>query len=169
MIELHHESKRTIALNLHRFPYGYGKGYATCLFQCNRSIGAKYTVRKYRKEMLKEIKDHLNKINAGKEEMIVGDFNQEIGGDGTQQFYSEIGVQYVLSGHGRIPWNDRDITFKRGSRCADYISVIEGLILVVEGFEVTDWDEKISTDHRGNVIELNLEQFSMKTCMALMW
>ena len=47
-----------------------------------------------------------------------------------QKFYHGIGVEHVLSGHEVIIWNDRDTTFKRGSRCAYFITVSEGLILL---------------------------------------
>ena len=60
----------------------------------------------------------------------------------------------MLSGHERIPWNGEDVTFKRGSRYIDSIAMSEGLMKFVEWFEVADWDEKISTDHRGHEIEL---------------
>ena len=100
----------------------------------------------------------MHEINAGKELIISGEFNQEIGGDEPQQFYREMGVQDVLSGHERIPCNERDFIFKRGSRRIDSISVSEGLMTSVERCEVIDWDETFSTDHRVNVIELNLEQ-----------
>ena len=109
--------------------------------------------------MLKEIKIFLHKINAVKELIIAGDFNQDISGDETQQFYREIGVHDFLSEHERIPWNDRDVTLKCGSRFIESIAVSEALMPFVEGFEVTRWDEKVSADHRGHVIELCLEFF----------
>ena len=64
-----------------------------------------------------------------------------------------------MSGHERISCNDRDVTFKRSIRHTESIDVSEGLMPFTEGFKVMDWDEKISTDHRGHLIELNLEQF----------
>ena len=106
--------------------------------------------------MLKEIKDYLHEINARKESIVAGSFNQETCGDKTQQFYCEIGVQDVLSGHEGIPYDDIDVKFKRGSRCIDSIAVSEGIMPFVEGFEVIDWDENILKDHRGHAIELNL-------------
>ena len=67
-------------------------------------------------------------MNGEKEMIFVGDCNQCIGGNETQQFYREIGVQDVLSRHETFLWHDRDATFKRGSRCIDYIAVSEGLM-----------------------------------------
>ena len=75
-----------------------------------------------------------------------------------QQFY-ETGVKDILSGWGKVSRNDRDATLKRGSRCADYVAASEGLIRFIEGFEAIEWYDKTSTDCRGHVVELNLENF----------
>ena len=56
----------------------------------------------------------------------------------------------------KVSWNDRDVTFKRGSRCIDSIAIREGLTPFIEGFEVIEWDDKISMDHRGHIVEVNL-------------
>ena len=72
----------------------------------------------------------------------------------------------MLSGYEKNPWNYRDVTFKLGSRCIDSIAVSEGIIPFIEGLEVTCWDEKISADHRGHVIEFNLETISTKICTS---
>ena len=56
-----------------------------------------------------------------------------------------------------MPWNYRDANSKRGIRCIDYISISDGLTPCLEGCEVTGWDEKFKTDHRGHMIDLNLE------------
>ena len=53
--------------------------------------------------MLKERNNYLHQISAGKEVVVAGEFNQNIGGDEIQQSYREKGVQDVLSGCGRIP------------------------------------------------------------------
>ena len=73
----------------------------------------------------------------------------------------------MLSGCEIIPWNDVDVTFKRGSRCIDSIAMNEGIMTFVEGFEFIDWDEKNSTDHRGRAIELNLEHLFNKNMRGL--
>ena len=80
-IELSHDGKRIIVINLHRLPHGSGKGDATCLSQCNASIGAECTARKHKKALLREIKECLHEINANNEVIIAGDCNQNIGGD----------------------------------------------------------------------------------------
>ena len=154
-----HESKRIIVINLHRLTNESGNGDAICLSQCNRSIGVKCATKKNRKEMSKEIRNYLHTINEGKKVIIVSDFNHEIGGDEMQQFYREIVIQDLLSGHERVPWNCTCVAFKRRSRCIDHIAVSKVLVPFAEKFEVIDWDEKFSTCHRGHVIELNLDQF----------
>ena len=60
---------------------------------------------------------------------------------------------------GGKPWNDRDVTFKRFSRCIESIAVSEGLMSFIDGFEVIEWDEKMSTDYSSHLVELNLENF----------
>ena len=92
-----------------------------------------------------------------KEIIIAGDYNQHIGGNEIQKCYREIGVQDVLSEWEKASWNVRDVTFKRGSRCADSIARREGLMPFIEGFEeIVEQDEKTSTDYRGHTVEVNL-------------
>ena len=43
-----------------------------------------------------------------------------------------------------MPWYDRDIAFKLGSRCVDYIAASEGLTPHLEVYEVIHWDEKLA-------------------------
>ena len=96
-------------------------------------------------------------MSSEKEIIIKGDYNQHIGGNETQQFYREIGVQDILSGREKISWNDGHVTFKRGSKFIDSIAVSEGMMPFIERFEVIEWDEKVYTDHRGHVIEFNID------------
>ena len=94
-----------------------------------------------------------------KRKIIAGDYNQHTRGNETQKFYREIGVQDVLSEWETASWNDRDVTIKRGSRHIHSIVVSEGLMPIIEGFEAIEWDDKMSADHRGHILELNLEKF----------
>ena len=158
-IKLKHEKKIIIVINLHRTPDGPGRGLKTCLSQHNRTTVIEHTARKHRKDLLKDIKKYLHEINEDKEIIIAGDFDQATGGDEMQRFYREIGVKDALWCHDHTPWNVRDVTFKRGSRCIDTIAISDGLMICLEGHEVIDWDEKIKNDHRGHAIDLNLEDF----------
>ena len=60
---------------------------------------------------------------------------------------------------GKNSWNNRDETFKLGSRHIDSIAMSEGLMTFIEGFEIIEWYENASKDHIGHVVEPNLEKF----------
>ena len=96
-IETNQDGNIMNATNLYMLPDGSGKGDATFLSQCN--MRTEHTHRKYRKDLLREIKDFVQEINTEKEIIISGCYNQHIGANETQQFYREIGVQDILSGH----------------------------------------------------------------------
>ena len=95
--------------------------------------------------------------NEDKQTIIAGNFNQAIGGEKKRRFYREIGAKDAWWCHDHIPCNNRDIGFKRGSRCIDSIAISDGLMPFLVGHEVTYWNDKFKTDHRWHVIDLKLE------------
>ena len=81
--------------------------------------------------------------------------------------YCEIKIQNSLYCYDKFLWNDRDMTFKRGSMHIDSIALSKRTLPYLEESMVIDWDEKVNTDHGGCVVDLNLEEFFQENMYAL--
>ena len=57
-IEINHDGKMIIVINLCRLSDGYGKGNRTWVSQHNRAIGKECTTRKHNEDFLEEMKEH---------------------------------------------------------------------------------------------------------------
>ena len=64
----------------------------------------------------------------------------------------------MLWRYDKTPWNDVEVTCKRGIRHVDSIASNEGLTPHGEGYEI-DWDEIFNAGSRGDVVDLILEKF----------
>ena len=63
----------------------------------------------------------------------------------------------VFSEVHEVDENNRDGTFEYGKKYAEYVLGSEGISNIVEGIELIEWKEIIDSDHRGCLIDLNLE------------
>jgi len=157
-IQLTHNNKTLVIINLYRIPISSSKGPRCCLTQYNLSEGKVKNSNKYRKEILSQIEEYVNSNNID-EIIIAGDYNQQISSNEIKQFYNKIGVRDVHSVVNNIELNDMDKTYINGRFQIDSIAASNGIMNYIEGCQVVDNNEIIHTDHRGYVIDVNLQEY----------
>ena len=102
---------------------------------------------------------HVHKQEDITDIIIAGDLNSGIDEEEIEQFYNQIGVFNIFSFLYDIPENEREQTQNRGSRCIKSVGVSAGLLGVIEGCIMINYLEIIITDHRGFIVDLNIEEY----------
>jgi len=157
-IQLSHNNKTIAIINIYRIPISTSKGPRCCFTQYTLTEGKIKSTTQYRKEILRQIKEyvHENKID---DIIIGGDFNQGIATNEIQQFFQQIGVQDIHSKINKIPLNQLDKTNVNGSLPIDSIAASQGIYEYIEGCRLVENNEIVHTDHRGYLVDVNLEEY----------
>jgi len=153
-----HNGKTLAIINLYRIPSTSSNGPRCCVTQYNLVKGASLSNSKYRKEILNQIKDFIQNNNFN-DIIISGDFNQNIASNEIQQFFSEIGVKDIHSTTNNIEITQMDNTNVNGSHPIDSIAATREISDYIEGCQMVDNNDIIYTDHRGYLVDINLEDY----------
>jgi len=52
-----------------------------------------------------------------------------------------------------------EVTYKYGSKYIDTIVAIDSILEMVDGYEITHFEELLYTDHRGYIVDFNLKAY----------
>ena len=156
--EFTHNSKTLAIINLNRIPATSSKGPRCCITQYNIAKGTSKNNTQYRKEILKQIKEYIQ-IKNFNDIIISGDYNQNIAANEIKQFYREIGVKDMHSTINHIEISQMDNTNVKGSYPIDSIAASSEISEYIEGCQMVDHNEIIYIDHRGYMVDINLEDY----------
>jgi len=98
----------------------------------------------------------MNKVN---DFILVGDMNECVNHPSILTFMSENGLINVHKHKNQINHNASDNTYKHGSKCIDIVMSTYGVIDYITGCQVTECDEVILNDHRGYLIDIEIERY----------
>ena len=148
-IALEYNGKRVELINLYRILLSSSNGVSCLYTQYILVDKCSKTVSQYRKEVLKEIKQHIQNNQEITDIIIARDYNQDIKENEIRNFYNELGVRDIHSKVNNIPLEQLDRTYKQGSKPIDSIAATTGVLDYVEGCQMMDYNNIIETDHRG--------------------
>ena len=158
-VPMQHNGKKILIINVYRIPASSAQGPRCSLTQYNVVEGKVKSATEYRKEIFKQIKQHVNKQHDIDDLIIAGDLNQNINANEIKKFFSDIGVEDVHSVINNIRKEEMDKTYVHGSNPIDTIAMSEGLLEYVEGSKLLSHNEIVNTDHRAYVVDVNLEGY----------
>ena len=70
----------------------------------------------------------------------------------------EHGIQDIFSAIHNVNRTERDETYLHGSKCIDAIFGTDGVMRIVEGIKLVDFDDHVKADHRGCVVDFDFEE-----------
>ena len=117
------------------------------------------TISECRKEILKEMKHHVDNNDDVTDALIAGDYNQDIRDNAMRRFFSEIGVTEIHSKINNVRMEQMDKTCKSGSKPIDSFAASAGMLEHIEGCMLLDYNEIVETDHRGYVVDIALDEY----------
>ena len=91
-VPMQYKNKRIEVINLYRIPSSSSNGVCCSLTQYNRIDGAMNTLTKYRKEIFKEILDHIKNNPEINDIIIGGDYNQYLNDNEVKRFHEDLEV-----------------------------------------------------------------------------
>ena len=71
----------------------------------------------------------------------------------------EMGLLDVFSEVHDVEKKNRDGTFENGSKCIDIVLASEGMLEIVEGKKLIEWNKIIDYDHRDFLKDINLKEY----------
>ena len=159
--EMSHNSKRIEIINLYRIPYANGKASGICssLMQYHLSDGSAKTSNDYRKEIFKEIKNHIKQHNDINDIIIAGDYNQDISSKEITKFYEDIRVRDIHQSMNMRYCKRSDSTYKHGSKQIDSIAATNEIMNYIEGCRLMNYNEIIESDHRAYMVDVGIEEY----------
>ena len=157
-IQMKHNGKTIVVINVCRLPNSSQQGPTRCVTQCNLLEGNAKTSNEFRRETLKQIKQHVNEMDAD-DIIIAGDLNESVNSKEIRKFFREIGVEDTHSRVNNIPLASLDRTHVHGSNPIDTFAASEGLIDYVEGVKLVPHNEIVNSDHRAYIVDVNVEEY----------
>ena len=88
--------------------------------------------------------------------MVTYDFNKDTGSKNIRQFLRKNSLFNVYKKINNVETKNRDRTFEYRSKCIDTIIVIEGIIEIIIGIKVREYNKIIEFNHRGYVFDSDL-------------
>ena len=158
-IALEHNGKRLEIINLYRIPSSSPNGECCSYTQYVLVDKRIKTIAEYRKEILNEIKHHIQENDDITDILIAGDYNQDIRDTAIRKFFSEIGVRDVHSKINNIRMDQMDKTCKSGSKPIDSFAASAGILDYIEGSMLLDYNDIFETDHRGYMVDIALDEY----------
>ena len=139
-----------------RIPMSSKEGIYSSKAQHDRKTGNIQNAKKHRTEVLKSITNLVNSMEKVEDVTLAGDFNEDIEYEDIERFMVVNGLTDVFWHANKADVEIREKTCIRGKRCIDSITVTEGLLLHVIGCKMVNFCEIIVTDHRGFVIDVDI-------------
>ena len=115
--------------------------------------------KKHRAEILKDLTSYITNQQA-EAVILASDINKNAYSQEIEQFLIMnrlINVYEVIN--GLIDSKNRDSACKHGSLAIDIVTMSTNLIEHVDGSKLINFSDIIITDHRGFLIDMNLEDF----------
>ena len=91
--------------------------------------------------------------------LIAEDFNQDVSSERIQKFMRENRLVEVHETINNIEDNRKDNTHTKRSKQIDAIMATNGLMQVMRGSKITDFQDAMNADHRGFVIGLDVKDY----------
>jgi len=92
--------------------------------------------------------------------IVVGDVNENVYSIDFEQFLILNGLMNINKViNGPIESENRDSTYQYRSNCIDIIAASTNLLEFIDGYSIVDFNQIIITDHRGFLVDVNLEDF----------
>ena len=130
--------------------------------QCNEMLGESHSTKYYRNKFLKDlsacIKESKEKRGI-KEFILLGDVNEDAESTVISNFMLSNELINIHKQINMIETGELDKTFKYGSKCIDAALCTHGLIDCIEGCQLTECDKILMNDHRGYILDVNVESF----------
>ena len=159
--------KKTIALmNVHRMPASSQHGLHCSLTQHNLVTKDAKNPTCYRKDMLNQIKQHVERNEDVDDITFAGDLNQDVISTEMYRFFNEIGLSDIHSRTNKIEFENMSTSKKNGSKPIDTIAATEGVMEHVDGCKLLSHAEVVISDHRPCIIYVNLEEY-FNDCFSL--
>ena len=148
-------------ITVYRIPESTQPGILKSRAQYDRVNGEVKTSKQYRDELLKELTEEISLLKEeGIEGIIIaGDINQDITHIQIQKFMQENGLFKIHQELTNEEETTRDRTYKNGSKQIDAVLGTEAIVRVAQGSKIVDFDEIIITDHRGFLIDLDVNEY----------
>ena len=109
-------------------------------------------------EMLKEISIY-NQENSITDIIIVGDLNKAINSNTIEKWFIENRIYDIHYYINETKNQRKDSTYKFGSKCINTIAASIGIMKIVNGCILLDFEELIISNHRGFIVDLDLEEY----------
>ena len=130
--------------------------------QYNEMLGEHHSTKYYRNKFLKDLSAYIkeSKEKRGiKEFILLGDVNENAESTVISNFMLSNELINIHKQINMVETGELDKTFKYGSKCIDVALCTYGLIDYIEGCQLTECDEILMNDHRGYVLDINVERF----------
>jgi len=98
----------------------------------------------------------MNKVNNI---LVAGNFNQSLYLREIENFLISNGLFELHDLLNKYNSNNRDNTYIIETKYIDFVAATSGLINNIEGCELINYNQIIQSNHRGYLIDLNLEQY----------
>jgi len=111
--------------------------------------------------MLNDLTVYIDNLPETSEIIIVGDFNESVDSEGIQQFLIRNGLIKVYTVLNRDYHRKKDSAYKKGKNMINFAAASTTMIEYIDGSLITDYNEILITDHRGFIIDVQLEEYLM--------
>ena len=161
-ITIGRENKLIELIIIYRLVDSTEEGTMTTHAQYNEVLGSVNTAKYYRSKFLSDLTHYLRKSHEEKkvkDVIIMGDINEHVEDKNIVQFMNENGLSNIHKHVNEIKDNTLDHTFKYGTKCIDVVLCSYGLLEYISGCQIVECDEVILNDHRGYVVDLEIERY----------
>jgi len=161
---LEENGRKIRIVNLYRIPDNTNKGMMTSKAQYDRAGKQTKSAKFYREAILLEIANEISnsKTKGINDYIVAGDFNQDVTKERIVRFANENELEEI---HQEYNFRDdiyRDATHARGQCQIDAIFASKGVLNCIKGSRIMDFNEVIITDHRGFMIDININKYFKK-------
>ena len=161
-IQIGIESRVIEIITFYRIVDKTASGPSTVHAQYDEVLGEHHTTRYYRDQLLKDLEQHMNdlmEINKVQDFILFGDMNENIESTKIRNFMNKNNLVNIHQTINNIEIGQSDNTHKYGKNCIDAALCTYGVIQFIEGCQMTECDEIILNDHRGYIVDINIEEY----------
>ena len=130
--------------------------------QYNEVLEEYHSTKYYHSQFLKDLSSYIKKSrtnNKVKDFILMVNINKNVRDISIENFMTENGLVNVHKHVNNINANELDKTYKYGKKCIDVVMYTYGLIDYVAGCQLIECDEVIMNDHRGYLVDLEIERY----------
>ena len=146
-------------MTMHRMLMSCNEGTHKSKAQHDRKTGQIKTAKQHRKDVLESITHMISSQQNVDDVVLAADYNEDIESEEVEGFVIRNGLTDMFWHVRKDNMDARENTQRRGKKCIDSISVSEGLLPYIEGCEMTNYSEIIVTDHRGFVVDIDINAY----------